>query len=236
MSVEEDKLVLFNSIPIVGVSMYVVGVLCLVFGLSQAFLVPRAPLLSKRWQLGCAGGDDTPIGEVEAVEAAPVTDLSKMEIRVGQIVEIGTHPDADTLFVEKVDVGEEDGPRTIVSGLVNFCSAEELTNRKVVVLCNLKPRAMRGITSAGMLLCGSNDDHSKVEPLIVPDGTPNGELITFEGHASAPIEPGNKSSKIYSKICDNFKVNENGEATYDGVLFQTTAGPIKSSFIKGSIS
>ncbi len=215
------------------VNMYVVGVLCLIFSLSQAFLAPRGFLQSKRYQFGCTASDDT---SNEAEVEAPVTDLSKMEIRVGEIVEIGTHPDADTLYVEKVDVGEEGGPRTIVSGLVNFCSAEELTNRKVVVLCNLKPRAMRGITSAGMLLCGSNDDHSKVEPLIVPDDTPNGELITFQGHASAPIEPSNKSSKIYSKICDNFKVNENGEATYDGAVFETSAGPIRSSYIKGNIS
>jgi methionine--tRNA ligase beta chain len=166
----------------------------------------------------------------------PVTDLSKMEIRVGKIVEIGLHPDAETLYVEKVDCGEEDGPRTIVSGLVNFCSVDDLLNRQVVVLCNLKPRAMRGITSAGMLLCGSNTDHSKVEPLIVPEGAVNGELIAFVGHAVAPIEPGNKSSKIYSKICDNFKVNAEGEATYDGATFDTSAGPIRSSFLEGTIS
>ncbi len=207
--------------------------LILVFlGTAYAFSPRFMPARLRNGALRCELSGDG----VEDLEEAPVTDLSKMEIRVGTITEISTHPDADTLYVEKVDVGEEDGPRTIVSGLVAFCSAEELLNRKVVVLCNLKPRAMRGITSAGMLLCGSNDDHSKVEPLLVPDGTPNGELITFEGHASAPIEPGNKSSKIYGKICDNFKVNELGEATYEGVVFATSGGAIKSSFISGSIS
>ena len=200
-------------------------------GCSYAF-VPRVSTIGTRSAaLRCASN-----AECTQAEEAPVTDLSKMEIRVGTITEISMHPDADTLYVEKVDVGEDDGPRTIVSGLVSFCTKEELLNRKVVVLCNLKPRSMRGIVSAGMLLCGSNNDHRKVEPLLVPDGTPNGELITFEGHASAPIEPSNKSSKIYGKICDNFKVNEQGEATYEGVVFDTSAGPIKSSFINGNIS
>ena len=92
----------------------------------------------------------------------PSADLSCLEIRIGKIVEIGKHPEADTLYVEKVDVGEASGPRVIVSGLVQHCTVESLLNRKVIVLCNLKPRPLKGITSHGMLLCSSNDDHTKV--------------------------------------------------------------------------
>lgn len=107
--------------------------------------------------------------EVAAVAAAvppagTLTDLSLLEIRVGKIVEIGKHPEADGLYVEKVDVGEVGGPRVIVSGLVQFCSPEELQNSKVIVLCNLKPRPLKGITSHGMLLCASNADHTQVCP------------------------------------------------------------------------
>lgn len=98
------------------------------------------------------------------VPAAPakLSELSLMEIRVGKIVEIAKHPEAESLYVEQVDVGESTGPRTIVSGLVAFCKAEDLLNRKVIVLCNLKPRALKGITSHGMLLCASNGDHTQV--------------------------------------------------------------------------
>ena len=205
--------------------MYILGIFLVFVTISEAFCphsFGRGTSLSLN---KCTVSDDD-----------SVTDLSKMEIRVGQIVEIETHPEANNLFVEKVDVGEDEGPRTIVSGLVKFCSAEELLNRKVVVLCNLKPRPLKGIVSAGMLLCGSNEDNSQVEPLIVPDGAINGELISFAGHASAPLEPGNKSSKIFSKICGNFKVNDKGEATYDGAVFDTSGGPITSSFLQGSIS
>lgn len=79
---------------------------------------------------------------------------SRLDIRVGRIVEVAKHPDADSLYVEKIDLGEEQ-PRTIVSGLVNFIPIEEMQNRLVVVLCNLKPAKMRGIESQGMVLCAS---------------------------------------------------------------------------------
>lgn len=46
-------------------------------------------------------------------------------------------------------------PRTIVSGLRNFVPLEEMQNRDVIVLCNLKPAKMRGIESCGMVLCAS---------------------------------------------------------------------------------
>lgn len=64
------------------------------------------------------------------------------------------HPAADTLYLEKIDIGEEQ-PRTVVSGLVAYVSQEELQDRLVVVLCNLKPQKMRGIESQAMLLCAS---------------------------------------------------------------------------------
>lgn len=79
---------------------------------------------------------------------------SRLDIRVGKIVEVSKHPDADSLYVEKIDLGE-DKPRTIVSGLVNFIPIEEMQDRLVVVLCNLKPAKMRGIESQGMVLCAS---------------------------------------------------------------------------------
>lgn len=88
--------------------------------------------------------------------------IEALEIRIGKIIEIGKHPEADSLYVEKVDLGEASGPRTIVSGLVEYCTSEYLLNRGVVVLCNLKPRALKGITSQGMLLCSSNKADGKV--------------------------------------------------------------------------
>ncbi|KAL5653264.1 hypothetical protein ACJX0J_038722, partial [Zea mays] len=86
--------------------------------------------------------------------------VAKLDIRVGLIRKAEKHPDADSLYVEEIDVGE-DAPRTVVSGLVKFIPLEEMQSRKVCVLCNLKPVAMRGIKSHAMVLAASNEDHTK---------------------------------------------------------------------------
>lgn len=65
-------------------------------------------------------------------------DVSKLDFRIGKIIDINKHPDADSLYVEKIDCGEE-SPRTVVSGLVNHIPIEEMRDRIVMVLCNLKP-------------------------------------------------------------------------------------------------
>ena len=59
------------------------------------------------------------------------------------------HPDADSLYVEKIDVGESE-PRTVISGLRKFVEQEKLEGALVAVVCNLKPANMRGIKSHGM--------------------------------------------------------------------------------------
>lgn len=64
------------------------------------------------------------------------------------------HPDAESLFVETVDLGEPE-TRTVVSGLVGHFPEEKLQDRLGVFLCNLKPVKMRGVTSCAMLMCAS---------------------------------------------------------------------------------
>lgn len=89
-----------------------------------------------------------------AVNAAAEDGPHRLDIRVGKVVQIEKHPEADTLYVEQIDVGEAE-PRTVVSGLANFVPIDEMLNRLVVVLCNLKPAKMRGVESKGMVLCTS---------------------------------------------------------------------------------
>ncbi|KAK1865934.1 hypothetical protein I4F81_008456 [Pyropia yezoensis] len=168
-----------------------------------------------------AGGDGVPAAAAEAAAAAtaaappaPLTELSRLEFRVGVIRSVAVHPDADGLYVEEVDVGEA-APRTIVSGLVAYQPAEALDGRRVVVVANLKPRVMRGIASAGMLLCASDGDKGVVEPLSPPDGAAVGDLVTFNGHASAPVAPGNRASKAFDRVVGGLRTNDEGVAVYE---------------------
>lgn len=101
-----------------------------------------------------------------------------------------TPPFRCSLYVEAVDVGEAEGPRTIVSGLVRHCREEDLVGRSVVVLANLKPRNMRGVRSQGMLLCACSEGHAAVEPLLPPVGAAPGERVWF-GELADQGEPAN---------------------------------------------
>lgn len=171
-----------------------------------------------------------------AASGAPITELSRLEIRVGRVLECENHPDADSLYVEKVDCGEAE-PRTIVSGLVKYVPKEALVGRSVIVLCNLKPRSMRGVTSFGMLLCASNDEHSVVDPLAAPDGAAPGEMISFAGHCSAPVEAGNRATKAFDRVASELRTSTDGIAMYKDVPFETSQGPVFSpKKIHGSIS
>ena len=74
----------------------------------------------------------------------------------------------------------EAAARTIVSGLVNFVPIEEMKDRMVVVLCNLKPCKLKGVESYGMVLCASRDEPEKeVEPLLAPEGSEPGDRVTI---------------------------------------------------------
>lgn len=144
------------------------SILFIMLSFTKSFMKSSVSLKSlcvKRARKGIVSrklSDSTPsVGGADVV-----TELSRLEIRVGKILEIGKHPDAESLYVEKVDVGESE-PRTIVSGLVQYCTIESLLNTNVIVLCNLKPRALKGINSFGMLLCASNAEHSQVNYLIL---------------------------------------------------------------------
>jgi hypothetical protein len=64
------------------------------------------------------------------------------------------HPDADSLYVETVDLGNDE-ERTVVSGLAELVPMEQLQDRLGVFLCNLKPVKMRGVESKAMLMCAS---------------------------------------------------------------------------------
>ncbi|KAA8497946.1 putative methionine--tRNA ligase [Porphyridium purpureum] len=158
-------------------------------------------------------------------ESLPLTELSRLEIRVGKIIKCEKHPEADSLYVEEVDVGDESGARVIVSGLVSFVPLEEMVDRTVIVLCNLKPRNMRGISSHGMLLCASNEDHSQVDPLTAPEGVPIGALVTFEGHRSEPAPAGNRASKAFDKVAKSLRTDATGVAMFEQVPFATPSGP-----------
>ncbi|CAF4456097.1 unnamed protein product, partial [Rotaria magnacalcarata] len=154
-------------------------------------------------------------------------DITRFDLRVGKIVSVEKHPDADSLYVEQIDLGEGK-PRTICSGLVNHMPTSDLDQKLVVVLCNLKPAKMRGIMSEGMVMCASTPD--KVELLQPPSDCKPGDRIECEGYdCSAPDAQIKK--ELSDQILPGMSTNDKGEATFKGVLWKIAGitGVVKST-------
>ena len=103
----------------------------------------------------------------EGIEFLNFETFMEVDLRVGKITRVEDHPNADKLYVVKLDDGTEEG-RTICAGLKNYYSIDEMTGKSVVFVSNLKPRALRGVTSEGMMLAAD-------------DGNDNVKLITIDG-------------------------------------------------------
>jgi len=167
--------------------------------------------------------------------------ITSLDIRVGVIKKVWEHEEADKLYCEEIDVGEEE-PRQIASGLRPYMNAEDMEGRKVLVLCNLKARKMLGFSSHGMVLCASNADHTDVKFVNPPIDAKVGERVTvpgfeFEGEAAAPIaaNPMGKK-KIFEKIAPFLVTSKYGVPEFLGRPFMTSAGVCTSAISDGTVS
>lgn len=163
-------------------------------------------------------------------------DICKLEFKVGQITRVWIHPDADKLYCEEIECGEEK-PRQIASGLRPHYSLEEMEGRRLLVVSNLKTKKLAGFPSSGMVLCAAetNEDGSeKVEFIEPPAGAKLGEVITFEG--LPPPEPFSgaqvEKKKVFKACADGMKTTDDGIAAWNGHAFMTSAGFCKSFSIK----
>ncbi|KAK2637263.1 hypothetical protein Ddye_032055 [Dipteronia dyeriana] len=172
--------------------------------------------------------------ENEAVEKDKELSVSLLNIQVGLIRKAWKHPSADSLLVEEIDVGEAK-LRQVVSGLAKYCNPDELTNRRVTLITNVKPGKLRDVMSEGLVLCASNEDHTIVEPLLPPEGAKPGERISFSGIDVKPEDVLNPKKKQLDKITPNLFTDDKGVATFKGIPFMTSAGPCTSSIPRATI-
>jgi len=167
---------------------------------------------------------------------------ARLDLRVGKVVSVASHPDAESLFVEQIDVGEETN-RTVVSGLKNFMKIEELENRLVVLLCNLKPANMRGVKSEGMLLAASRtnmDGNREVTPLDPPSGSQPGTRVFIEGFTHCelgdPDEQLNPKKKIFETLKTDLQVSDENVAEFNGSPMRTEIGVVTAKLRNAEIS
>lgn len=100
-------------------------------------------------------------------EKISFSEWEKIDLRVAEILEIEEIKGADKLYKLKIDLGTE--TRTLVAGLKQYYTAQELEGKRIIVFTNLEPRTIKGIESKGMVLAAVSDDHNEAK-LIQPDG------------------------------------------------------------------
>ena len=100
-----------------------------------------------------------------------IDDFAKVQLVTAKVTACERVPKSDKLLKETLDVGGE--TRTVLSGIAQWYTPEEMVGKTVVLVKNLAPRKMRGVVSEGMLLCASDKDG-------------NLKLITVEGGDFAP--------------------------------------------------
>ena len=103
-----------------------------------------------------------------------IQEFGQMELKVGRVVSVDDHPQADKLIIIRVDLGEED-QRTLVAGLKPYYEPEELEGKLIVVVANLEPARLRGVESQGMLLAAQ--DGEKVKVLTVDEEVSPGSKV-----------------------------------------------------------
>lgn len=102
-------------------------------------------------------GAITPIGPEITID-----DFVKIDLRVGLVLSAERVPKADKLLHMKIDLGEPSGPRTILAGIAQHYTPEQMVGRKVAVVANLAPRKLRGFDSQGMVVAASLEGGSPV--------------------------------------------------------------------------
>ena len=167
-----------------------------------------------------------------------------IDLRVGHILRAVNHPNADSLYVSTMDCGDAPGTentsldeatgktvRTVCSGLNGLIPLEEMQNRKIVAVCNLKPVTMRGIKSAAMVLAASprvaegEDSHGgPVELVSPPADAPAGERVYFDGWSGEPEKVLNPKKKMWETMQRGFTTTDNLEVAFDSSAVPAVQG------------
>ena len=102
-------------------------------------------------------------------------EFSKLDIRLGTIIDCKKQENAERLLVFQVDFG--DFKRQIVSSIAMYYKPEDLIGKQVCAIVNFKPKMIRGVESHGMLLCAENEEDTKLSLVSTLEKIDNGLFI-----------------------------------------------------------
>lgn len=157
----------------------------------------------------------TAVASESVIVPGPLDAFGKLNLKVARIIGVELHPNADKLYVLRLDLGTEQ--RQIVAGMREHYKIDELEGKLIVLVSNLKPALLRGVESQGMMLAGEKDGTVRV---LEPRNAEPGDSVTIEG-----IVPnqGQITIEDFQKVVMTTK---NQVAVCDGKPLKTHAGPV----------
>nr|XP_029132013.1 aminoacyl tRNA synthase complex-interacting multifunctional protein 1-like [Labrus bergylta] len=160
--------------------------------------------------------------KAEKTQAAPSqdevkVDVSRLDMRVGHVISALQLPDSDSVYVQQVDVGEA-SHRTVVSSLAKHTPLDQMQNRLVVLLCNLKPAKIKGVLSQALIICASSPD--KVEILDPPSGAVPGDRVIFQDFPGEADKELNPKQEVWEQVQTDLRTDGQCIARYKGAAFE----------------
>lgn len=118
------------------------------------------------------GKKEAAAGPGNAPEMIDIEEFARIDLRIAEVIACEKMKKADKLLVLRLRMGEEE--RTVVSGIAQYYSPEELLGKKVMLVANLKPVKLRGVMSHGMILAAGEDE---IKVLFADEGLPSGSRV-----------------------------------------------------------
>jgi len=100
--------------------------------------------------------EEQPIKNIIENQLVSFDEFKKLDIRIGKVISVENHPQADKLYVLKIDIGTD--VKQSVAGLRPYLAPDQLQNKLVVVITNLQPVVLRGVESQVMILAASSNN------------------------------------------------------------------------------
>lgn len=162
-----------------------------------------------------------------------------LDIRVGKIIEIEEHPDADSLYIETVLI-DQDKTLKIVSGLRKFAEKSDLLNKKFLFLVNMKKSKLRGVESEGMILCVKHEDG--IEVIEAPNDVKEGTRLVMKGFETNGCDVVDykhclldAKSEFFRSIMDSLKIT-NSFMTFAESKLQIDDKSVQTKTQNGNVS
>ncbi|HPC38404.1 MAG TPA: methionine--tRNA ligase [Exilispira sp.] len=154
--------------------------------------------------------------------------ISEVQIVAGKILEVNDHPEADKLYVLKIDIGTE--IRQVVAGIKPYYLKDELVNKNICLVANLKPANLKGIQSNGMILAASSKD-GKVG--VLTHNQKPGTKVVFEN-----VEYPENFEQITIDKFKELDIVSNGDiiSCFDNILFCSDEKVFADKKIAGKVS